>query len=236
MAQQRDFLTDEIEIDRSPIPVYVDHVIIKRVYVTAALDTGLFYGYPDTPAMRRNYNLLQKVLEETCEAAAANNDSSETSVDPPRPGEIFGVKASLYGGDGDDMYYRCSVLDILGSMAKVCLVDFGDCLIADRKDLFGLTLPLINQPIACRLFRMAGVKHDRPAIYHQEKRTWFLSQMSGGKTVTVVPVVDGMIYGGGGPRIKKKIDIDSDPSVLVYTKEGVLVNDELRQARLIGKW
>ena len=78
---------------------------------------------------------------------------------------------------------------------------------------------------------MAGIKHDKPSIYHQEKRTWFLSQMSAGKTVTVVPVVDGMIY---GPR--KKIDIDSDPSVLVYTKEGVLVNDELRQARLIGKW
>ena len=85
---QRDFLTDEIEIDRSPIPVYVDHVVIKRVYVTTAIDTGLFYGYPDTPAMRRNYNLLQKVLKETYEAAA-NNDS-ETS--DPQPGEIFGVK------------------------------------------------------------------------------------------------------------------------------------------------
>ena len=50
--------------------------------------------------------------------------------------------------------------------------------------------------------------------------------------MTVVPVVDGMIY----ERRETKIDIDSDPSVLVYTKEGVLVNDELRQARLIGKW
>ena len=84
---QRDFLTDEIEIDRSPIPVYVDHVIIKRVYVTTAIDTGLFYGYPDTPAMRRNYSLLQKVLRETCQAANETKGRAN-----PQPGEIFGVK------------------------------------------------------------------------------------------------------------------------------------------------
>ena len=48
------------------------------------------------------------------------------------------------------MHHRCMVMDVLGSIAKVCLIDYGDCAIVGKDDFFRLTPALTNHPTACR--------------------------------------------------------------------------------------
>merc|ERR1719317_1723868 len=112
----KDFLTDEVEVEQSPIPAYTEHVVIKRLIVTTPKDTGLFYGYPDTPDVRRSYSLMQKMLTAAHDEAV---DSKAGGVNPQQ-GQLFGVKAALYGGDGSNLLRRCVVMDVLESIAKVC--------------------------------------------------------------------------------------------------------------------
>ena len=89
-AASLDFLTDEIEVHRSPIPAYTEHIIVQRLLVTTAVDTGVFYGYPDTPDVRKNYSLMQKLLK------TAYEEAPKAQTVDPRPGQVLGVKARCF--------------------------------------------------------------------------------------------------------------------------------------------
>merc|ERR1712029_1146962 len=226
-----DFLTDNIEVDRSPIPTYTDHVIRRDIKVTEAVDTGLFYGYPNTSINRRNLRVMERLMAR-CHKKATSDRMVEGSLDQmcgANPAEImldqvYGVKSPHFTDEGD-IYRRCEVMDIQGSIAKVCLIDFGDCAIVETGDLFKLTPVLEEQPIVCRLFVLSGVRTRRPDTYRHETRGWFLNRLPG-EIVTVVPVLDGVIY---ERHRRKRTNLDSaEPKVLVYLKDGVLVNDYMR--------
>ena len=78
---------------------------------------------------------------------------------------------------------------------------------------------------------MSGVIVD-PDFYSDETVEWFQTDITR-QTVTIAPVLDNTIYPEGQQKPKgwlgiEMLDFRSLPKMLVYTKAGLFLNDELR--------
>jgi len=238
----RPSITKKIEIDQSPIPIYKEHKIIEKLQVTKVVSVGLFYGRPLSRVNRANLKLVQMKLAE-CQSKRL---SSET------PKELQLVVGKMYGclarrqTQLDDLrpvnHYRCHLIrinspcktDEVGpGYVKVCLIDYGDQQVVDIRNVFNITKELEEHPTVCRLFKMSGVILD-PDFYSDETVEWFQTDITR-QTVTIAPVLDNTIYPSHEGQQKPKgwlgiemLDYRSLPKMLVYTKAGLFLNDELR--------
>jgi len=140
---------------RSPIQAYC-HDRIAEVLVTHVAEVGHFFGFVDTDVNQNNYVVMAERLAQ--EAAAASCSDWLDKESAPTVGDVYGAKSEAEA----DGFFRCQIMEVsqVRETVKVCYIDYGDCAVKAKSDLFQISNQLKNVPIVCKSFRMAGIRSE----------------------------------------------------------------------------